>query len=135
MESPKVERMDPEKGLQLSDTPWLNTPTPVFSGCVKKTMESLIGDAVEFLPIMFNEAEYWLVNVSNVLDCIDYEKAKVKRFSSGRVMLFERYSFIEEKVTGEDIFKICELPIMYPFVSDRFKEQIELGGVVALSLS
>ena len=124
----KVKRMEPEKGLSLSDTPWLNTPIPIFSGRVKKAMESFLGDAVEFLPITFDEGEFWIVNVTNVLDCIDYEKAKLRRFaSSGRVMLFEKYCFIKERVMDENIFKIPELPIMYPFVSDRFKEQIELN--------
>lgn len=49
----KVKRMEPEKGLDLSDTPWLNTPIPVFSGCVKKVLENFLGSAVEFLPIMY----------------------------------------------------------------------------------
>lgn len=124
-----VERMEPWKKLRLSDTPWLNTPIPVFSDRVKKAVEDLLGDAVEFLPIICDEGEFWIVNVTNVLSCIDYEKSKFLRFkSSGRIMVFEKYSFLKDKVENENMFKIVDAPLMYPFVSDRFKEIIELNG-------
>ena len=98
----------------------------IFSDRVKDVIEEMIGNSVEFLPTITDEGVFWLVNITNVVNCIDYEKSQFRSFSSsGRIMVFEKYSFVEEKVRNEDIFRIVDMPYYRPFVSDRFKEVIE----------
>ena len=122
----EVERLEPEKGLDLADNMWISTPVPVFSEKAKQLVEGILGDTVEFLPTISTEGEFWLVNVTTVLDCVDYEKSEIIRFkSSGRIMDIKKFVFFEEKVKGIDMFKIKEMPLQFPFVSDRFKELIE----------
>ena len=39
--------------------------------------------------------------------------------------MFDKYSFIERKVSGINIFKIIDQPWSYIFLSDKFKETVE----------
>lgn len=121
-------RLEPKKNLKLSDYPALRGNIPVFSDRVKKTVENMLGESVEFLPVKNSEGKFWIVNVISVLDCIDYSRAECERLSTGRVMCFKKYSFIKEKLIGKNIFKVCEEPFRHPLVSNEFKECIESNG-------
>ena len=52
----QVKRMEPEKGLELSDAPGFTFP--VFSRNALECLKPLISKNVEILPIDFNEKEY-----------------------------------------------------------------------------
>lgn len=126
----EVERLEPEKGLDLADNMWLSTPVPAFSDKAKQLVEGLLGDTVEFLPTISKEGTFWLVNVTTVLNCVDYEKSEIVRFPfSERIMDIPRFVFREEVVKGVDMFKIKDKPLRFPFVSDRFKELVESSGL------
>ena len=126
----EVERLEPEKGLDLADNMWLSTPVPAFSDKAKQLVEGLLGDSVEFLPTISKEGTFWLVNVTTVLDCVDYEKSEIVRFqSSGRIMDIPRFVFREDVVKDVDMFKTKDLPLRFPCVSDRFKELVESSGL------
>ena len=122
----KIIRMEPELEQEFGDFPCFSDGVQIFSDRVIDVIEEMIGNSVEFLPTITDEGVFWLVNITNVVNCIDYEKSQFRSFSSsGRIMVFEKYSFVEEKVRNEDIFRIVDMPYYRPFVSDRFKEVIE----------
>ena len=127
----------PEKNNPLNDAPTFLSGVPLVNNRTKKVIKELIGDAVEFLPTSYeNKNEFWIVNVTNVLDCINYNKAEPKRYSNnGRVMYFNRYSFFEDKVKNQDIFKIVECPRSYVFVSDKFKDIIEKNKITGFTFT
>ena len=56
----QVKRMEPEKGLELSDAPGFTIP--VFSRRAWECLEPLISKNVEILPLDFNEKEYFGIN-------------------------------------------------------------------------
>ena len=119
-----VARMEPEKGLPLSDAP--GCVFPVFSrhalGCLKFLIESYI----EILPLDFDEGDYLGINVTTVLDAVDYEKSIYKTFRDGkRIMSFKKYSFIPSVVDGVPIFKITDEKVRCAFVSDAFRDIVE----------
>lgn len=110
---------------EKSDTPGLSGGIPVFSPKAVEVLKDLMEDSVEILPLRCRRGEYYAINVLNVLNCIDYEKAKFKRFqSSGRIMLFNKYTFKPECVKSEHIFKIIDEPARRPFVSDEFRNRV-----------
>lgn len=120
-----VKRLEPEKGLKLSDAPgWT---FPMFSKKAVDILEPLISDSVEFLELIFPEGEYWGVNVIKVLDVIDYEKAQFRTFpNSNRILWFLKYAFVDsEELRSANIFKIVDEARCDPFVSDRFKQLVE----------
>jgi len=113
------------KGEKRSDAPYLSPGVLVVS---KKTIEvfsDLLEGAVEYLPVECDNMDYYLINVVNIVDCIDYERSEVKRFSSsGRIMKFKKFAFKDDKVGNNHIFKIPELTKGYIFVSDVLKNRI-----------
>lgn len=108
-----------------SDTPGLSSGVPVLSPRAIEVLKDLMGDKVEILPLRCRKGEYYAINVLDVLDCIDYEKAEFERFeSSGRIMLFNKYAFNPDCVNGKHIFKIVDEPVRRPFVSDEFRNRV-----------
>lgn len=121
----KLVRLEPEKGLSLSDAPGFYSHLPVINGRAKNVLGKLFAGVAEVLPATNDEGEFWIINVTNVLDCVDYSNAIVTRFRSGRVMMFDKYAFLADKVKQQHVFKIIEEPLSCPFVSDDFKETVE----------
>ena len=71
--SVEVKRMEPEKKLNLSDAPGFTFP--VFSRKALECLSLLISKNAEYLPLRFDEKEYWCINVTTVLEAIDYKKS------------------------------------------------------------
>ena len=122
----EVTRLEPEKKLKLSDAPGFYSHIPIFGEKAKKFLEYVCGGAVEFLPLINEEKIFWIVNIVRVLDCIEYEKSEYKKFPNSRkVMRFKKYYFKPEIISNEHIFKIKDMPLSAPFVSDEFKKVVE----------
>lgn len=117
----KVDRM---YNREFSDSLGFASHVPVFGKKAIDLLYDLIKDNVEILPLDYTE-EFYAINVTSVLDCIDYDKAIFKTFRDGkRVMRFTEYAFDPEKICEKNIFKICEEPLKRPFVSDEFRNKI-----------
>ncbi|KYN78011.1 hypothetical protein A0J52_01630 [Clostridium sporogenes] len=96
----------------------------VFSSNAVKVLKKYLENNAEILPISYDKGEYFIINVTNVKDCIDNEKAEVKRFkSSGKIMRFIKYAFEFEVIKNEHIFKIPELKGRV-FVSEEFRQRV-----------
>lgn len=120
-----VKRMEPEKKLELSDAPGFTIP--VFSKKALEILRPLIQNSVEELALQFQEAEYYGINVTAVLNVIDYSKAKYRMYSDGkRIMAFQKYAFRNcIELRNNNIFKIVDEPTRRAFVSDKFKQTVE----------
>ena len=121
-----VRRMEPEKNLPLSDIPG-GFPIPVLSKRALEVLQPYLQDSVEILELVFDEGDYYGINVIAVLDVVDYEKAKYINFNnSNRIMVFTKYAFKEcEELNSHHIFKIVDEPRRGPFVSEEFKEAVK----------
>ncbi|MBZ0297019.1 MAG: hypothetical protein K8L99_30950 [Anaerolineae bacterium] len=111
---------DPSK---LSDFPWL----PGFFICsehARNVLEPLVKDAVEFLPILCDAGQFYLINVTNVRPCFDYQRSEYTLFKSGDINLIKKYAFDIACVEGQDIFK-TKFPLGRIFASDTFKALVE----------
>ena len=119
------ERLEPEKGLPLSDAPGFYSHIPVFSERAVLVLKKYIDNNAEILTARYNEKNYYIINVTNVLNCINFEESEYKTFPDGkRIMVFEKYAFIKEKVIDQDLFKVREETVKRPFVSDAFRESV-----------
>ena len=125
----QVKRMEPEKGLELSDAPGFTIP--VFSRRAWECLEPLISKNVEILPLDFNEKEYLGINVITVLDAIDYEKSIYKTYRDRkRIMAFKKYVFLPTVIENVSMFKILDEKTRYAFVSDEFKQTVEKNNLL-----
>ncbi len=115
---------------KISDTPGLSSGAPVLSPRAISVLKDLMKDIVEVLPLICSSGEYYVINVLDVVECVDYEKAEFERYeSSGRIMLFNKYAFKPECVKGKHIFKIIDEPVRRPFISDEFRNRVLENGL------
>lgn len=61
--------MEPEKKLKLSDAPGFTIP--VFSKNALAVLQPLLQDSVEILELLFDEGDYYGINVISVLDVVE----------------------------------------------------------------
>lgn len=123
----EVTRMEPEKNIQLGDAPGFFLP--VFSKKAVEILKPLIQNYVEFLPLIFEE-KYYVINVVNVLDAIDYDLSEYKTFRDGkRIMAFKKYCFKVEAIGENHIFKIIDEKRRGAFVTDKFKSIVEKNNL------
>lgn len=122
---PSVCRMEPEKGLPLGDA--VNFLIPAFKERTLTALYPLIQDSVEVLDLDFPEEKFFGINVTTLLDVIDYKKSKYKLFSDGkRVMYFKQYAFKETpELYKYNIFKLIDEAKGRAFVNDKFKNAVE----------
>ncbi|PGN40666.1 hypothetical protein CN962_28765 [Bacillus cereus] len=78
------------------------------------------------LPHFWGEV-YYIINVLNAIDAIDYEKAILKKLRSGLVIDFKKYAFLPNMVKNQTIFKVYLNEILHipsVFVSDEFRNTL-----------
>ncbi|WP_202081757.1 imm11 family protein [Caldalkalibacillus salinus] len=124
----KVELVTYENGKE-SDFPGF--PTPIFSSTAKQVLDEIISGAVEFLPIYHKNGTYYALNVINIVNGLDYNKSLLIRDKELDIVNdVKRYSFIEDVVRVESIFKLPEFRATRIFVTDLFKKRVEETGLV-----
>ncbi len=133
--SSKKERWEPIAVKKIEDKVLSNAPgfyshIPVFDKKTLDIVKDLIENNVEILPLRSPVGEFYVINVTEVLSGIDYDKAEFKTFRDGkRIMRFIKYEFIEDVVRGKHIFKIVDEPLRKPFVSDEFMLKVESNNL------
>ena len=114
----------------FSNTPGFSPHLPVIDSKSTEILSDLIKKDSELLPLVCKDAQFNIINVTKVIDCINYEQAEYKTFRDGkRIMRFTKYAFHQELLEGDNIFRIPELPFSRPFVSDKFKNVVEENGL------
>lgn len=76
-----------------------STIYPIFTEKTLHILIDLIQDSVEFLPLQHERYHCYLVNITNVIDCLDEKNSKLNKW--GVIM---KYDFIEEEVRDQHIF-------------------------------
>lgn len=118
------------------DFPRLRIGKPVMNVNVKKVFEVHISREVEFLPLTHDELELYLVNVTNVLDCVDWNRSDIRRYSDGDWAGFNKLVFDFSKIPlGTYMFKIKQTATVEVFVTDLFKTLVEKHKFKGLNFS
>ncbi len=99
------------------------------------TLDKFFNNNIEFLLLDYEKEPYYAINILEMLDCIDYERSLINRFSDGNIMSFDKYAFVKEKVEKKHIFKIIDEPRKFPFVSDEFRQQVIDNGLTGFLFS
>ncbi len=98
------------------DFPHLRSGFPIFIPKVIEVVHDLIDKKVELLPLLHEELELYLGNVTEIVDCLDVEKSNPRYYE---------FSFRNERIAGnETIFKIPERIHADVFVTDAFRDRV-----------
>jgi hypothetical protein len=104
--------------------------------CDDITLEKInhsIRDEVEYLPIYKPDMRLNLLNITNIIDCLNVGGSNVKYSSDGIHIIYEKkLAFYTDKLIGVNLFKIPELVYSHDFATDRFKNLIESAGLTGL---
>lgn len=95
-----------------------------------KILYPYIKNEVQIFKIKSENDNLYVVNITNIIDCLDYDKSEIKRFpSSGRVMRVIKYVFKIEKLKNVTIFKLPEFPKAISYVTEEFKNVVEENNI------
>lgn len=90
-----------------------------------EALYDLIKDDAELLPIKVDDRDYWLMHVTTILDCVDYERSEFQLFPDGRIASFDAVSFKPRQIAGHNVFKTSDSPLDFLYTSNVFKERVE----------
>ena len=94
--------------------------------------EAVSGE-IEILPIQVDNLEMYVINVVNVVDCLDEDKSHVEYFSDGGVSGIKQYVFKTDLLADVMLFKIPQSSRTEIYASDNFRELVlgaNLTGLV-----
>ena len=123
----------PEDDLPKCDFPVLlgAEPAAVFSDRALEVLLPLIEGSVEVLPLDCEGDSLYLVNVIDVVDCLDENKSTAARISNGAIAFITHHVFHEQLVAGKHMFKL-PMPRVPIYVSDDFRVAVETSGLTGL---
>ncbi|WP_080835879.1 imm11 family protein [Cohnella massiliensis] len=139
--TPKLDLWSPAKVKTATknsykDFPVFLTSKPVISARVKEAIEPFVKDEVEFLPLIHEELDLYMVNVTKVLDCVDWKRSDIQTFKDGSLAGFNKLVFDFEKIPEDTyIFKFKERATTLVFVTEAFKDLIESHKLKGLDFS
>lgn len=95
-----------------------------------KVLKPYLEKHCQIFEILSQDEKIFIVNVTDMIDCLDYDKSEIKRFpSSGRVMRVMKYVFKIEKLMDAIIFKLPEFPKSISYVTEEFKNVVEENDI------
>jgi hypothetical protein len=105
-----------------------NSIYPIFTEKSLQVLIDLIQESVEILPLQHEQYQCYLINIINVLDCLNEQNSYLNKW--GVIM---KYDLIEEVVRNQHIFfvnkKSTGKPSLVPIISDVFKQRVEDNGL------
>ncbi|AIQ60658.1 imm11 family protein [Paenibacillus borealis] len=121
---------------KYNDFPRYLTGHPIISEKVKNILFPIIAEEIECLPLAHPELKLFMLNITNVIDCVDYSRSVIKLTGKGNFARFIKQVFDFSKIPEKTyMFKIKETAIIQVFVTDKFKELVELHGLKGLDFS
>lgn len=113
------------KKRKIADVSDFSSGAPLFNEKAVKMLNEFINENIELLPAYFDNDKYYVVNIVNVIDALDYEMSEFKRFETGEISRCTKYHFKPQIVKEQHIFKILFKNSIDIFVSDKFKKRVE----------
>jgi hypothetical protein len=131
---PVVHGFDDNPGVE-ADFPSLSdyNEIPIFSQRGWDVLRPLIGNVCEALPIRHPTGQpFYIINVLDIVDCIDEENSVVDRYSDGRVRRVIRFCFKLNMLVGKHIFKTPRMSGSDLILSEAFRHTVENNGLKGL---
>lgn len=95
----------------------------VLSERAVEELYDLIKDDVELLPVTVEGKKRWVMYVTSVLDCVDYERSDCSYYPDGRVLTFRSLMFKEDVIAGHNVFRHRERPRGFIYASEEFMKR------------
>ncbi|HEX6189111.1 MAG TPA: DUF1629 domain-containing protein [Pyrinomonadaceae bacterium] len=126
---------DDSAPLLPGDFPLLFPGAPVLSRRAVEVLQPILEGNGELLQLDCDVGEYFIFNITKVVDALNEKDSEIVKFlGSQKVMTIKSFSFVSQRLKGVGIFKLPQLRLGRSFVTDRFAQAVEKGGLVGFSL-
>lgn len=112
------------------DFPSISGHQLVFSQRAWQVLKPIVEKSAEALPLICASGNYFVINVFDIVDCLDLSNAQVSRFSDGRLMRIKSYAFKEGCIGDRNIFKLPQPSDV--LVTQTFKDVVEKNDLEGL---
>lgn len=128
---PQGERGEERADGPLPDFTRFNLdPIPTFSARAIEILDDLLTPYGEFAAIEMDEPmRYFGFNATTIVDALDEEKSKIKRFTDGGVMRVEQHVLRESVTSLPPIFKMPQTRRNTTYVNEQFVEVVQRHGL------
>lgn len=126
-----VSYKDEETGKKYvrADIPAETNGHMFFNRRAKEALTDFVAPYGQFLPLECKEDELYILNVFNVVDCLDMEKSDIflrERLDlSDPRPLIDKYVFFEDKVDKNDLFRLPYKNHTDIFFTQNFIKEVE----------
>ena len=84
------------------------------------SLKEFLPGSIELLPIETDAGMYYALNVLNFIDCLDKDASNYVAAKDGTIVNYSLLEFYEDKLEGQAIFKIPQLPY-HTLISDQLE--------------
>lgn len=126
---------DSKNTLTIPDITCWFTDRLMLNENTKSNLEKKLNQYGEFLPVKCEGIQYYIFNVTNIIDNIIDEKNSKKTIEESGYIEVEQLSFIEEKACKNLLFKTNWNGLKNIYCTDEFKSLIESSGYSGLIFS
>jgi hypothetical protein len=117
--------------LPQGDFPHLFAAVPVLNARAVEVLWPILEGNGELLPLRSNHGDYFIFNVTNVVDALDEETSDIVRFSDGkRILDIKRFEFRASELASVDIFKLPQDLLSSVFVTDKLMNAVTNAGLL-----
>ena len=107
---------------------------PAFTARAVEALQDVLYPYGQILPLRSRDGEFYLWNVTNVVDALDEERSRLTRFaSSGRVMSVEQWAFKPAALGASVAFKVPQFRRAYTFVTEAFANRAGAAGLLGFA--
>ncbi|MBE7384901.1 MAG: hypothetical protein F6J95_026240 [Leptolyngbya sp. SIO1E4] len=82
-----------------------------------------------------DKIDMYILNVVNLIDCLDEDNSEIEYFSSGRIMNIQSYSFFTENLNDTMLFKIPQFSRTEIFSTDSCRNQVLRSSLTGLTFA
>ena len=127
---PQGEREEEQADGPPPDFTTFNLAYPTFSERAIEILGDLLIPYGELAAIEMDEPmRYFGLNATTIVDALDEEKSKIKRFTDGGVMRVEQHVLRESVTSLPPIFKMPQTRRNTTYVNEQFVEVVQRHGL------
>lgn len=123
--------MEPAGSRKFGECTGVNSNIPIFSKRAVQALAPYLTTNVELLPLQHPTWNFYAVNVTRLIDGLDYEHSVIEYLEEHPTVIknVSRFAFKKDVILDYPIFKIPEYKRLRVFVTDAFKEAVEANGL------
>lgn len=95
--------------------------------------EPYLRECAEFLPLTTDapEGPFWIVNIVEIVDCLDYERAAFEERAG--VQRVTQYAFRADRLENKLLFRVPEQLTGRVFATEAFRQIVETNRITGLT--